>query len=558
MKTRTLLTILFGLSFVFCSSASYGLSQQLLARAPHDECFAGIGKPYPAMVNGTCPSGSTPKADQAYVWGQTKSGTKVWFGTAANVLCLVMGAAFTTTPFVEPTYVCEFGSCSTKPPFLPASVGDWRMPRIYYYDTATAQLVDKTPDKLTQTAAYTLLSGTTGLRSAGTAGGVIFLAGPGLLPSINMFAFDASTGALLDFKSFTAYNDVREWIVANNGLYVGVGTTTGGAVLKWTGSKSNLWSFDVVGNIPQEASNLAFHENRIFVSTWPNVPGNFGLYMSPVLGANGLTTADAAHWTKVWDISQYEPDQIVASVQAGGALRSFGGYLFWGTMMVPMTGAIAAVNAKLNIDANGNGKIDISEVINLMTGTSRAISIFRGKNFGTAAQQIDLAYGDANLHKYDPTQRAYVSTPNAMGKAPLFGASGFGWPFNTYTWSMREYNNTLFIGTFDWSYVLANGGDQLLASVFAGVLGNTSLTSQIAQAMHTVFGITTSWEWGADLFMLVNSSIPGFPYSINGLGNNLNYGIRTLVSDDTGLYVGTANPINLAPLGGWELYRIRK
>jgi hypothetical protein len=56
----------------------------------------------------------------------------------------------------------------------------------------------------------------------------------------------------------------------------------------------------------------------------------------------------------------------------------------------------------------------------------------------------------------------------------------------------------------------------------------------------------------------VNSSIPGFPYSINGLGNNLNYGIRTLVSDDTGLYVGTANPINLAPLGGWELYRIRK
>ncbi len=431
------------------------------------------------------------------------------------------------------------------------------MPRIYSYDTSAKHLVDKTPNPVTQASAYGLLNLTTGLRSAGNMNGVVFLAGPGLASSVNMFAFDAMTGALLDSHAFTDYNDVREWAVAGSGLYVGVGTKTGGLVLRWTGSKTNLWSFQVVGNLPQEAANLTFHENRLFASTWPNVPGNFGLYMSPVLGPGGLTSATS--WQKVWDISQYEPDPIVASVQAGGALRSFDGYLFWGTMMVPMTGALAAVEAKLNLDANGNGKTDIGEILNVMTGTSRAISIFRGKNFGTQAQQIDLAYGDAYLYKYDPARKEYVPAPNAMGKPPLFGASGFGWPMNTYTWSMREYNNTLFIGTFDWSYVLANGGDQLLASVFAGALGNTGLTTaQIAQALHSLFTVTTSMEWGADLWMLRSGSTPGMPYTINGMGNNLNYGIRTLVSDDTGLYVGTANPINLAPLGGWELYRITK
>ncbi|WP_174256908.1 hypothetical protein [Myxococcus xanthus] len=43
-----------------------------------------------------------------------------------------------------------------------------------------------------------------------------------------------------------------------------------------------------------------------------------------------------------------------------------------------------------------------------------------------------------------------------------------------------------------------------------------------------------------------------------GLGNDTNYGVRTLVSDKKALYVGTANPMNLHPDGGWELLQLKK
>jgi hypothetical protein len=41
----------------------------------------------------------------------------------------------------------------------------------------------------------------------------------------------------------------------------------------------------------------------------------------------------------------------------------------------------------------------------------------------------------------------------------------------------------------------------------------------------------------------------------NGMNNPMNYGLRTMVSD-AALYVGTANPMNLHPYGGWELIRL--
>jgi len=80
-------------STVWAQTVSPILSDQLLAKAAPDECFAGIGQPYPPLqAGGTCPSGSIPKRNQAYVWGLTQVGTQLWFGTAANVLCLGAGA----------------------------------------------------------------------------------------------------------------------------------------------------------------------------------------------------------------------------------------------------------------------------------------------------------------------------------------------------------------------------------------------------------------------------------------------------------------------------------
>jgi hypothetical protein len=62
-------------------------------------------------------------------------------------------------------------------------------------------------------------------------------------------------------------------------------------------------------------------------------------------------------------------------------------------------------------------------------------------------------------------------------------------------------------------------------------------------------------EFGADLWSFDSSDGPAVAEDINGLGNPLSYGIRTLIAseDGTKLYAGMANSNNLAEKGGWEL-----
>ncbi len=43
----------------------------------------------------------------------------------------------------------------------------------------------------------------------------------------------------------------------------------------------------------------------------------------------------------------------------------------------------------------------------------------------------------------------------------------------------------------------------------------------------------------------------------DGLGNKFNWGARHLLSDGEYLWLGTANPFNLNPNGGWELWRAK-
>ncbi|MGA1875254.1 MAG: hypothetical protein ACMUIA_06585 [bacterium] len=112
------------------------MNRELLAKAEPDECFKGIGESYP--YDKSCPpdSGCIPKVNQSYVWGLTKSGNNLWFGTVSNVNCLIEGAGMgLTTPYQTSSWICEFGnSClcdSNLPAPLPAIVGDWRPPQIF-------------------------------------------------------------------------------------------------------------------------------------------------------------------------------------------------------------------------------------------------------------------------------------------------------------------------------------------------------------------------------------------------------------------------------------------
>lgn len=529
---------------------------EVLAKASPDECFFGIGNtnnaysPTGIVCEACLQAGGKPKVNQGYVWGLTRAGDDFWIGTGANINSLVAGSYMgLTNPIINSAFVAEFGaSALVRAGLVPAPLGDWRPPDIFVYNLDDHSLMRM--DELMPAPAQALLQNTLGLRSAGTSAptaahtnGVVILAGPSLNPAggggIIMFVFDAGTRAFIQAARFTQYSNIRKWLLYNGVLYTAVTTTNGsGCVLRWINdSPTNSLTFTVVGNLDDGGAELAIHEGRMFVATWPGIEGTaqvdftklltqpVGIYMSPVIPDGGLTNSHASQWGKVWNIQNYEKDMVCAAVTAMGALHSYGSNLYWGTMNVPGLNYYAHV-AYFGAPANSNAMV--LEYIN----SHRAVAIFRGSNFrdgNPPTATVELLYGETNLPNRDLIFGIWHTNMNAMGVPPEYGTSGFGNPYNTYTWTMELYKNQLFVGTMN------------EAGTYRAPTTND----------------------GAGLFCFYATNLPAKPVSQHGVGNYANYGIRTTLSDSNSLYLGMANPMNLMtdtngglPLGGWELDKL--
>lgn len=558
--------IVLGCMALMAQSASAAvLKPALLAKAAPDECFNGVGAVYlPLEHNATyeqqvqdCMDANyKPKVNQAYVWGLANTEAYVWFGTAPNTLCLVNGTYHQQSePTLNESWVCELSESQyplyleTNLPFHPdlypmlneKGLGDWRIPKIYRYNKATGENEDISP----MSDPKFLM--TLGIRSAGTHNGVVFFAGPGFGGeglSVNMFAFkDDANHTYRGSHSFAEYSNIRKWIVVGDDLYTAVGDQNNtGRVLKWVGDANDPFEFVEVGRLPGSGAELAYHEGRLFVTTWPGSelqdesPSVAGVYMSPIVG-EGLSESNAT-WQEIWKASEYEPDPVVARTYGGGAIASFDGQLYWGTMHVPMVATMAAVRV---YDINTSEDEAMQDT---MLGTHRAISIFRASDItpdGNAS--IELLYGEENLPAYNGSE--FVDVPNKMGTAPLWGESGFGNTFNNYTWTMEVFKERLYIGTMDWSYLMTE------------MIGEMSLPPELS------FLLSYEVNNGADLWRIDSGNTKAVAEDITGVGNYGSYGIRTMASDADHFYLGMANPMNLMtdltddkPEGGWELIQM--
>ncbi|MBO0871005.1 MAG: hypothetical protein J2P15_20840, partial [Micromonosporaceae bacterium] len=188
---------------------------QLVAKAVPDECFNGVGVAYPPGP--PCAVGQ-PKVNQAYVWGLAQVHNKVWFGTGANVACLVSGFTLDVTdPILNDDFVCEYGqsqAAKANPDLLPA-LGDQRPPQLMYYDKKNHHLVDESgvvdaaspADKARRAA-------TIGIRAGGAFNGVVLFGGPNLNPNggVNLFAFDGDSGRYLGSTELTNYGNIRHFL----------------------------------------------------------------------------------------------------------------------------------------------------------------------------------------------------------------------------------------------------------------------------------------------------------------------------------------------------------
>jgi hypothetical protein len=555
------------------------LQNTVVAKATPDECFNGIGEVYQPLGSGYNESNCTndgykAKVNQAYVWGMAQTDNYIWFGTAPNTLCMVNGTYHgATTASENDSWVCELNS-SQYSTYMAVTyqnnsylalnamgLGDWRTPKIYRYNKATGETNDMTPYLYNAHTpndynASILVLTTLGFRSAGEHDGIVFLAGPGFgggSLSVNMFAFNGETGALLGTHVFTEYNNIRKWIVAEDNLYTAVGVSDKnesscangtGAILKWDGNSSDPFNFVEVGCLPGSGAELAYHEGRLFVTTWPgselsSLSTPAGVFMSPDLPDNtGLAQSDE-NWTEIWNAGEYEPDRVISMTYGGGAIASFDGYLYWGTMHVPLVATLASAVAYADYNISSLDPEDV------MTATNRTIAIFRADGIeSNGSANIELLYGESELPAYSVQAHQYIDTTTGM--TPLWGSSGFGNAFNNYTWTMNVFHNKLYIGTMDWSYLAQEYLNQDL-----------SLFEQLFLSMQM--------DPGADLWRIDNTQGPAVAENITGVGNKGSYGIRTMLSDDDSLYLGMANPMNLMtnkfdfePQGGWELIEMQE
>jgi hypothetical protein len=509
---------------------------ELLGKAQPDECFNGIGAPYPAGP--PCATGQ-PKVNQSYVWGMTKVGTDVWFGTGANTLCLTSGSSLNAVdPVVNSDYTCEYAESQVvaSHPNIPAALGDMRPPQVWLYDSNTKSLANKSAEISAGSEADALrLRGTLGLRAAGNFNGVVLFAGPAASTALNVFAFDAVSKQFLGSRTFVQYGNARTFLAAAGNLYLGVGIgpngTKSGAVLRWTGNVSKPFAFERVATLPAQAADLAYYDGRIAATTWSSVNATSdaqiaGVWTSPPLP---LDSGDVGSWTQVFNAGQYETDPLIKRTYGLGGVASYGGYLYWGTMHVPLKSTKAhQVTYPQTTDDAKKAQIRFS---------TRTTSIWRGKDLGTPNQKIELLYGESVLPAYNPDTATWSGVPT--GWTALYGKSGFGYPFNNYTWRMMVAGDRLYVATMDWSYIVHD-------------LSSTAAPTDPA-------------SWGADLWMFPSTTDKAVPISTTGFGNYLNYGIRNMVADGDGLYLGMANPMNLrtdptdaVPEGGWELIKLNR
>ncbi len=535
----------------------------LRAKAAADECFDGIGVDYPPInADGSCNVGK-PKQNQGYVWGLTQAGVgepafagdEIWFGTVANPLCGgAAGDIIDPVPDETVSWVCEFGESmlARRPRFaLPPGAGDWRLPRVYSYSTALQKLTDRTPRDLRfQTIA--------GLRSAGSLGRAVFLAGPTFGNDVTFAAWDAASGAYHGSCRATALNQIRQWITVNGVLYAGAGRDGGdGVVLRWRGSVENPFNgagsvseycgFEVVGVLPSFPSYLANYDGqRMAASTWnratPTVAGSrgapgvaAGIFLGPAYGEDGgYTAADAGTtWATVWTPAQYETDLVVAATTGGGALAFWQGWLWFGSMQ--NNSGAASAHSKCPFALCYGPPANDEESLDLLFKVSRAASIWRARVAPGGGFEVELLYGQTELPTLVPGTKTFEMKPT--GWVPRYGKAGFNNPFVTYTWSMSAGENDLLFGMYDYRYTF---------DVRLGIVSDRSVP------------IDPQRGYGADVWRFSDPNAAAQAESVHGFGNFTNYGIRNMLRLDKvpGVFMGTASGLSLEPEAGWELLQL--
>lgn len=485
-----------------------------------------------------------------------------------------------------PYGVCEYGDSmiarnAANYPGINDDTGDWRPSKLFRYVKATGALENLT-DKIYAAGHGAVIDGIQGVRSAGSLNGVVlFAGGRNTYSGVTFFAFRASDGQYLGYRTYSNYRQIRKMIVINNQLYTGVGNSWGaGEILLWRGTITNPHSWVrvglVSGTVTELAAYVANEETRIVA----NAAG--GLYVSPAMVNGYLWPINAYRWRRIWQPSVYEPDTYARQTYGPGALGQLGEWIYWGTMHIPyhasLTNAIYRFGSVDNVPQTVTGKTpsgsDRTLDYDLFYGTARTTSVWRARNLKSSNPEIQLVYGETHLGAWNGTTWFPVPTgwtPLNM-PSPAVTHSYFGTPVGSSGFFNASNN-------YSWTVEAANFNDGTGPHLFFGTMDQAIIDSTDVSGLAPSFSIPPTERRGADLWRFsLGSDGTGWGGAsataaqaefINGAGNALKYGVRCLgISDDKKkLYLGMAsagglmNPSVVSVpwmIGGWELRELSR
>lgn len=353
----------------------------------------------------------------------------------------------------------------------------------------------------------------------------------------------------IGYRAMTTFSDVN----GTEGIYAGVGFGFG-PILVVGSTDGDTW-------VPIRTSSIPSRDTRAMISH------NGRLYMGTGEGiyATGSPSPHEDNWVKVADFQT-------------SSLESYNGYLYAGTGNPIGPSETNGFEVWRSTTASPEGPDDWVKVVsggagdawNVLAATMREYDgdLYVGSMnlpFGTGTEGVkgfdlirldsddswDLIVG--NIHPRIPTY------PRGL---PMSGwPSGYANPFNLYAWSMEEYHDDLYLGSFDiFSFGRfieeVPGGTDILFEALES-LERGEMSGEFSEELEVLRDMDLEHMEEVDLALIIKllaihfggadlwrsqDGVHWVPMNLNGLGDPDNYGLRTMRATDDGMIIGTANP----------------
>jgi len=196
----------------------------------------------------------------------------------------------------------------------------------------------------------------------------------------------------------------------------------------------------------------------------------------------------------------------------------------------------------------GAGRGKLNQAVLSMFPFKGSLYVGTGIRRGGYDREFKIGPAAGELIRIDPDDRWTLvvgegrKTPQGDVEPSSGLGPGFDNPFNGYIWCMAEHDGCLYVGTYD-------------SSIFVWWIDPARVPRGVHPRLRLIGAQRiVDREAGFDLWRSPDGA-RWFEVSRDGFGNPYNYGVRTLLGRDDGLYVGTANPfgpdVAVQTASGW-------